>query len=201
MRIESIAKAGARLRVCLEDGSALLLPPALLAEHGLCVGMELSAPAQEALRAAASSASARERAVRILSAAPISGAALRERLLRRGETPEDAQAAVDWLTELRLLDDRQTAAQLVRSALHRGYGPARIRRLLYEKQIPRALWDEALAEIPPQEDAVDEFLRRRFRGSVPDERERRRATDALLRRGHSWEQIRRALARYEPEDE
>ena len=76
-----------------------------------------------------------------------------------------------------------------------------IRQKLYEKRVPRELWDEALAEIPPQDDAIDTFLQRRFRGKTPDRLECKRATDALLRRGHSWEDIRRALSRYASEEE
>ena len=139
--------------------------------------------------------------MRIISAAPISRRALKERLVQKGETEEDAQAAVDWLTELRLLDDRQVAEQIVRSGLSRGYGPARIRQMLYEKRIPKQLWDQVLAELPAQDDAIDDFLRRRFRGITPDPKEIKRATDALLRRGHAWSDIRRALSRYTAEDQ
>ena len=100
-----------------------------------------------------------------------------------------------------MLDDRQTAAQIVRSGAARGYGAARIRQMLYEKRVPKELWDEALEQLPPQDDAIDLFLQRRFRGKTPDRAEIKRATDALLRRGHSWEDIRRALSRYASEEE
>ena len=59
----------------------------------------------------------------------------------------------------------------------------------------------ALEALPPQHDAIDEFLQKRFRGAKPDPKELKRATDALLRRGHSWSDIRSALERYVPEDE
>ena len=45
------------------------------------------------------------------------------------------------------------------------------------------------------------FLQKRFRGRTPDRAECKRAIDALLRRGHSWSDIRRALERYAPEEE
>lgn len=203
MKIETIEETGrgGALRLHFEDGRTLLAPPAVIAEHGLYAGMELPEGAFPALQESCAAASARERALRIISAAPISRRALRERLVQKGETEENAQAAVDWLTELGLLDDRQMAEQLVRSGLSRGYGPARIRQMLYEKRIPKPLWDQVLAGLPAQDDAIDDFLRRRFRGSDPDPKEIRRATDALLRRGHTWSDIRRALSRYTAEDE
>ena len=61
------------------------------------------------------------------------------------------------------------------------------------------LWDEALAELPEQDDAIDAFLQKRFHGRQPDRTEIRRAADALLRRGHAWGDIRRALERYDPD--
>ena len=71
--------------------------------------------------------------------------------------------------------------------------------MLYAKHIPRELWDEALAALPEQDDAIDAFLQKRFRGRQPDRTEIRRAADALLRRGHAWGDIRRALERYDPD--
>ena len=43
----------------------------------------------------------------------------------------------------------------------------------------------------------DEFLQKRFRGAKPDPKELKRATDALLRRGHSYHDIQAGLRRYE----
>lgn len=146
-------------------------------------------------------ASARERAVRIVSASAVSQRELEVRLVQKGEREEDAKEAVQWLTELKLLDDRKTAESIVRSGAAKGYGTARIRQMLYEKRIPRELWDEALEQMPVQDEAIDAFLQRRFRGKTPDRAECKRATDALLRRGHRWSDIRRALERYAPDEE
>ena len=79
--------------------------------------------------------------------------------------------------------------------------PGRVRQELQKRGISRELWDDALSQLPPQGNAIDDFLRRRFRGAKPDQKELKRATDALLRRGHSWSDIRSALERYVPEEE
>ena len=126
-------------------------------------------------------------------------AELEHRLRQKGESPENARQAVEWLDGLSLLDDEAAARQIVRSGTAKGYGAARIRQMLYAKHIPRELWDEALAELPEQDDAIDAFLQKRFRGRQPDRTEIRRAADALLRRGHAWGDIRRALERYDPD--
>lgn len=141
-------------------------------------------------------ASAKARAVRIVSATGISREELQRRLTQKGETPQDAREAVEWLSDLQLLDDGKTAEQLVRSAVNKGYGKARIRQILFEKRIPEEYWEDALALVPEMDGAVDKFLQQRFRGREPEEKEIKRAVDALLRRGHSWSDIRAGLRRY-----
>ena len=203
MKIEAIeqSKRAQKLRLRFDDGSTMLVPAALLTELQLGVGLELSPAALESLRDSCALASAKERAVRIVSASAVSQKELEHRLVRKGESEEHAQEAVQWLSDLRLLDDAAVAEQIVRSGAAKGYGAARIRQMLYEKRVPRELWDEALVALPPQDDAIDEYLRRRFRGATPDRAECKRATDALLRRGHSWSDIRRALERYAPDED
>lgn len=199
--IEQSKRAREKLRVRFDDGTNLLVPVSVVTELRLRVGLELSEAALQSLRDSCALASAKERAVRIVSASAVSQRELERRLVRKGESEEHAQEAVKWLSDLRLLDDRQVAEQVVRSGAAKGYGAARIRQMLFEKRVPRELWDEALAALPTQDDAIDEFLRRRFRGKTPDRAECKRATDALLRRGHSWSDIRRALERYAPDEE
>ena len=95
------------------------------------------------------------------------------------------------------MDDAATAAQLVDSAVRKGYGRARVKNILYEKGIPKDLWDEALARIPAMDDTIDRFLAAKLRGRTADEKTIKKTIDALLRRGFSYGEIRDALRRYE----
>lgn len=199
--IESTRSPQGKLRVRFDDGSSLTALPSAIAELGLYQGMELPDAAMESIKDVCAKASARERAVRIVSAATVSKRELEHRLIQKGEREEDALQAVQWLEELKLLDDAQAAQQIVRSGAAKGYGAARIKQMLFEKRIPKEYWDAALELLPPQDDAIDRFLQRRFRGRKPDRAECKRAADALLRRGHSWSDIRSALERYAPEED
>ena len=138
-------------------------------------------------------------AAKQLSYRALSAKMLRDKLLAKGHDEEAADYALAWLTERSLLNDMLFAESVVRGYARKGYGAARIRQMLYAKHIPRELWDEALTELPEQDDAIDAFLQKRFRGRQPDRTEIRRAADALLRRGHAWGDIRRALERYDPD--
>ncbi len=199
MKIEALREPtvrGGRYTVTLDDGRRLRLEQATVGEFALYPGRELTAEELDRIRAANQRASAKARAVRIISATNVSKKDLERRLVQKGETPELASEAVQWLTELNLLDDLETARQLAQSAARKGYGAARIRQILYQKGIDRQLWDEAMEELPEPDDAIDRFLQSRFKGEKPDERETKRAVDALLRRGHRWADIRSAMARY-----
>ena len=146
----------------------------------------------EALRTAAGQMSAKMRAVRIVSAASVSRRDLEARLVRKGEDPQQAKEAVAWMEDLHLVDDRATAEQVVSSCISKGYGLARAKQALYEKRIPKEYWDEALADYPDQTEKITAFLKSRL-DADSDEKQVRRAVDALIRRGHSYGTIRRAL--------
>ena len=93
-------------------------------------------------------------------------------------------------------EDYQALLTAAGKASAKGYGKSRIKNILYEKGIPQEFWDEALAEFPEMDDAIDRFLLRRWQGKVPDEKEVKRTVDALIRRGHSWKDIQSGLRRY-----
>lgn len=199
-KLSALGTDGSRVMLWFSDGSKMRVPTALVTDLGLYGGMELSEEDLSELMARAQRASAKDRAVRMVSTASLSEKELRRRLIQRGETPEDAEAAVSWLSGLGAVDDRAMAHRLVERCVEKGYGEARIRQTLYEKGIPREYWDEAMEALPDMSRAIDDFLSRRFRGrEAPDRKEIKSAADALARRGHSWSDISAGLRRYQAE--
>lgn len=197
MRIEKLAAKPDRVgryRVEFEDGSVMRLYRQTLEDYCLYIGQELTDEQLAALRADAGRMSAKMRAVRILTASDVSRDDLQQRLIRKGEDPGHAADAVAWMEELQLVDDRKTAAQIVSRCAAKGYGIARAKQALYEKRIPKEYWDEVLEDYPDQTERIVEFLRSRLDADA-DERDKKRAIDALLRRGHSYGEIRSALRR------
>ena len=184
-----------RYRVSFSGGETMKLSPALIADHGLFTGRELDEAETEALLRDVKKAEAKQRAVNIISATTVTGRELSDRLRRKGADPGDADEAVQWLTELNLLDDGKTARQIVERGVRRGYGARRIRQMLYEKKVPRELWDEALAAVPSPEEPIDDYLRANL-ADAEDPKQRKRAADALLRRGFDWNDIKSGLRRF-----
>ena len=60
--------------------------------------------------------------------------------------------------------------------------------------MPRELWDAALAQLPPPEEAIRKFLRTKLRGRPLTPEDSRRLAAALQRRGFAWQDIRPALS-------
>ena len=175
-----------------EDGTAMRLYRQTIEDFGLYSGKELTEDDMKNLRKAAGEMSAKMRAVRIVSASSVSKHDLEYRLIQKGEDPKQAKQAVDWMSDLKLLDDAKTAEQIVDRCARKGYGLARAKQALYEKRIPKEFWEEALADYPDQMDKIMEYLRSHLDENA-QERDMRRVTDALLRKGHRYQEIRKAL--------
>ena len=195
MRIDSLKttpdRAG-RYWVSFEDGSRIGLYRQTVEDFGLYTGKELSDEELEQLLTAAGQMSAKMRAVRIVSASSVSRRDLEDRLVRKGEDPQQAKEAVQWMEDLHLVDDRNTAEQVVHSCIAKGYGLARAKQALYEKRIPKAYWEEALADYPDQAEKIEAFLCSRL-DADSDQKAVKKAVDALIRRGHSYGMIRSVL--------
>ena len=195
MRIDLVKttpdRAG-RYWITLETGKKMALYRQTVEDFALYSGKELSDEEWKALQENAGQMSAKMRAVRIVSASSVSKRDLEERLVRKGEDPDQAKKAVAWMDDLHLVNDRNTAEQVVHSCISKGYGLQRAKQALYEKHIPKEYWDEALEDYPDQMERILSFLRSRL-DEDSDDREVKKAVDALLRRGHSYSTIREAL--------
>ena len=195
MRIDSLKntpdRAG-RYWVTFDDGTRLGLYRQTVEDFGLYIGKELTDEEASGLRTAAGKMSAKMRAVRIVSATSVSRRDLEDRLIRKGEDPDQAREAVQWMEDLHLVDDRNTAEQVVHSCISKGYGLARAKQALYEKRIPKEYWDAALEDYPDQLEKIEAFLCSRL-DADSDEKQVKRTIDALIRRGHSYGRIKQAL--------
>ena len=203
MRIESLkttADRAGRYWLTTDSGERLSLYRQTVEDFGLYAGLELTDEQWQQLVSAAGATSAKMRAVRIIAASAVSRKDLQQRLVQKGEDPEQAAQAVAWMEEMHLLDDAETARQIVSRCAARGYGLQRAKQALYEKRIPKKYWDMALADYPDQSETISAFLRSHL-DTNPDHKAVKRAVDALLRRGHTYSEIRSAMERLSLEAE
>ena len=195
MKIESLSTRADRVgrhTVRFDDGTSMRLYRQTVEDFGLFSGMELDPETYASLKETAGKMSAKMRAVRIVAASNVSARDLEQRLVQKGEDPRQAKAAVEWMNSLELIDDRKTAEQIVSRCIGKGYGLARAKQMLYEKRIPKEYWEQALADYPEQTESIEAYLESHIT-DPNDQKQIRKVTDALIRKGHSYGAIRRAL--------
>ena len=195
VRIEASKHVQERVLVYLEEGDPLRITRNELLQFGLYRGMDLPPEVVVQLQNAGKRSQGRAAAARLASGRMMSRKELTERLDRKGIAPDTAAEAVDWLESLGAVDDAAYAGAVARHYAAGGYGPGRVRQELQKRGIPRELWDSALAQLPDSAAAIDKFLQSKLKGRTPDRTTLKKLSDALLRRGFSWNDIRPALNR------
>lgn len=179
----------------MEDGACLKITEQELLDFGLRAGDELDESALGRLKEAAGVSNVKAAAADLVGKRAMSRASLEKKLKEKGASEAEARYAAEWLEAIGAIDDADYAALLVRHCAGLGYGPARIRDKLREKGVPRELWDEALEQAPESGGQIDRFLAGKLHGRTPEEKEKKRLTDALLRRGFSWGDVKAAWNR------
>ena len=137
-------------------------------------------------------------ALQQLARRELSEAQVRQRLSRRGFTPEDIDDAVTRLRQDGSLDDARTAAAIARSQLSlKKRGARRVRREIEAAGISSALADRAVAEVYADVDsdalmvaAIDRKLGTR---RLDDDREMARLFRYLVGQGFDSERAMAAL--------
>lgn len=193
-RIEASKRKRGRVLVFLEDGSCLKITEQELLDFGLRAGDELDESTQKRLKEAAGVSDVKTTAADLIGRRAMSRASLEKKLREKGASEADARYAAEWLEAIGAIDDADYAALLADHCARQGYGPQRVKQKLFEKGVPRDLWEDALATLPDPAEAIDAYLRSKCRGEL-DEREKKRLTDGLLRRGFAWGDIRAGLNR------
>ena len=194
-RIENSKHVQERVLVFLEEGDPLRITGHELLQFGLYPGMDLPPQLVVQLQAAGQRSESRVKAAQLASGRMLSRKELTDKLSRKGIDPGTAVETADWLESLGAVDDAAYAGVIARHYAASGYGPGRVRQELQKRGASRALWDDALSQLPDSADAIDRFLQKKLSGRTPDRALLKKLSDALLRRGFSWSDIRPALNR------
>ena len=194
-RIEASRHKKGRVLVFLEDGACLRITEQELLDFGLRSGDELDDKTLQRLKEAAGVSNVKATAADLVGKRAMSRRDLERKLQNRGASETEARYAAEWMEAIGAINDADYAAVLARHCADLGYGPQRVREKLYEKGVPRELWDDALDALPDSAGQIDAFLERKLRGRAPDQREKKRLCDALLRRGFSWPEVKAGLNR------
>lgn len=196
MRIDRIEKSKhkqERVLVFLEGGDLLRITGAELLRFGLYKGMDLPPALVVELQAAAQKSELKQTAARMASGQMLSKKEVQRHLIKKGADQQEAEETADWLESLGAVDDAGYAGVIVRHYGAMGYGAGRVRQELHRRGVPKELWDAALEQLPPPEEAIRKFLAGKLRGRGMTPEDGRRLAAALQRRGFAWQEIRPVL--------
>ena len=140
---------------------------------------------------------ATEKALYLLEYRDHTSKELREKIARTAASREAAEAAVEKMEELGLVNDDDYGRRYARELFeHKRFGPMRARQELRQKGIRPELIDELLSEYEDPEAfsmRIGEILEKKYSGWQEDEKIKRRAYAALQRMGYSYEHIREGM--------
>ena len=193
-RIEASKHKRGRVLVFLEDGVCLKITEQELLDFGLRAGDCLDDETLVRLKKAAGVSNVKATAADLIGKRAMSRYDLERRLKEKGASEVEARYAAEWLEAIGAIDDADYAALLAQHCARQGYGPQRVKQKLFEKGVPRDLWDDALDTLPDPAEAIDSFLHSKHRLPL-DEKEKKRLADALLRRGFEWGDVKAGLNR------
>lgn len=190
-----------RYLVKLDDETILRVSEQEIIDYSLSKGKEITIQEAEALEQSANTSMLKQKAMNYLSRKMASRRDVEKKLKEWDATEEEIYSICQRLEEIYLLNDENYARMLAESYHRKGYGIRRIQQEFYKHGIPREMWEEALEneELHDNEEAIQKFLQQKLKGEKPERKELKKVTDALSRRGFSWEEIRSGLLRYDEE--
>lgn len=203
MEITAIKPRRKRLSQLYLDGEAAVkVDTETLLKFRWKPGMEISDEELHQLLQESEARRAKEKALYLLEYRSHSKKELADKISRT-TSREAAEAAVEKMEELGLMNDEAYARQLAEVLLgKKGYGVRRARQELLQKGIDRELTEELLEEMAPDpEEKLREIVERKYQSSLGDEKGYRRTVAALQRLGYGWEDIKTVLAEFRESEE
>lgn len=190
-----------RISVFIDGEFAFGVYQDLVLEYGLQVGRVLSEAELQEIQVRDEVFVAKAVALNYLSYRARTEKEVRTKLVQKGFGEPVVDAVVERLYALHYLDDAAYARSFVSGRFKsRGYGPARIRGDLIRRGVDRPLIEDALGEVLEPEatyDVAKEQAEKRWTrlATEPDiQKRRKKLSDFLLRRGFSYDVVRRIVA-------
>ncbi|NLY54137.1 MAG: regulatory protein RecX [Firmicutes bacterium] len=140
--------------------------------------------------------SARSYALWLLGRQAYTGQQLKDRLLRRGYSAEEAADAVDYLQEINYVNDEAYAVQYVAMRSRAGHGPHKLSRDLKLRGIDPDIVATAVAAVPYEVllEQAQRLVRRRLQDKrLTDPKVRAGLYRYLLQRGYDYALIEEAV--------
>lgn len=198
MEITEITPAkGTRYTVSVDGEYWYILDEEIIAANQLQPGVQVTSELLDRLKEQAERRKAKERALYLLSYRDHSRGELVEKLCK-SVSLEIAEETADKMEGFGYLDDGNYARKLARELLRqKKYGDYRAKFEMKKKRLPDDLIDEAIAlakqDCDPQE-MIREVVERKYLRYLGDRKGVQKVTNALVRLGHSYSDIKAVIS-------
>lgn len=198
MIITNIVPKRKKLSAVYIDGEfALKIDTETIISSPYSVGSEIDDEQLKELIDRAEEKRAKEKALWLLSTRDHSKREL-ETKIRKTNSAESAQKAVERMEELGLVDDEKFARRYAEELINIKHLSVRgAKYKLTEKGIDKNLADEILEELAPDpREHIEILIEKKYRKNLSDEKGRRKTVTALQRMGYSWGDIKAVMSNY-----
>lgn len=137
-----------------------------------------------------------EYAGKALSYRMLSEKQLRDKILQKGFSEENAEYVLEKCREYGAVNDEEYCEGLIRSYRAKGYGKRRIAQKLKESGIDREIADIRLEDFNPDYDKMQKYISSKIKCENPDSKLVKKVYDGLLRKGFSYEQAKEAINKF-----
>lgn len=196
-QITEIREIKGLVQLSLDGVSWIRLRKKHFIKHPLEEGEQIEPEEYLSAVTAIQSADCYEAALTMLDMAAQTRNALVRKLVLKGYAPPAAEAAANRLCEVGLIDDRRYAERVAQSQLKKPVGAYAVRRKLMAKRLSEADIDAAMDGFDEEQQSTAcreaaEKLWRRY-SALPAREGRAKLSQALARRGFSWDVIHSAV--------
>jgi len=143
-------------------------------------------------------------ALKLLAICDRSKGDLRDRLLKKGYSAEVVEEVLNRLESKGYLNDSSFALRFAADAVRRkNLGPDAVRSRLLKKGIKGELMEETIRNVFQDNDEADiarKALSKVYRKNISQQKEIKRLSDYLRRRGFSYDIIRKTIGEIKEED-
>lgn len=175
------------------ESFVFVVPVRFYEKSGIAVG-EIDEEQFEALATEAGIHAAFKRGIRTLGVSSLSRRALFRRLVEKGVSKSDAEAAVSRLERFGFIDERKNAMRVAQLSLKKGWGQARILADLRQKGYDSSTcrYAEMLLKRANFERRAARVILKRFGGVPEDEKGKQKLQRTLLTLGYTYSEINSA---------
>lgn len=187
-------------KITLSNGEECFLDNDVVSENGLFKTAEIDEDFLSELKFSSDFKRAKSRALWYLDRMDYTEKALYEKLIRAGFSKKACAAVIAKLCELSLIDDRRYAERMADRLIANNISKREALNKMYLKGIPLDLAKEILSQTESDEgEQIKALLEGKFAYKLTLENGVEKVFAALVRKGFSFSEIKRALKEYKEE--